>query len=628
MKKGYIIVWAALFMLIFGGGEQAKAWMTIPNGVPVENTLYSEGDVSMYEFTTTEQGEVYVVLSEVKGTVRIIIRDENQNMLYDDWPNEPSGVLLHLEAGTYTVRISSGSVSGSIYQLKVTYPSNDNPPPVRDSVSFEPNDINYVAYPLKNGKVYSSTFETAQDRDTYMFTMEKDGEAYLSFDGVSAPVMINIKQKKGPYGFQHQTEGDPNFGIDLDLKAGTYYIDILNKEWKDEPGKYSLKATFNALFTRDAKTLEPNETKATAVKMTSNQTYTGKIDHTSDREVFQFTSNKDGYVTITLDQLSQAAEVRLINQVGSINYPKIAWGAGKTASFTLNLEKGTYHVYVTPMDEVTKPATYRLKAGFPDKTPSADPIYDTGTVLTGKAVSSVKVYAYRGTVKLGETVAKDGKYSIKIPAQKAGTSIGVYTVDAAGNVSARKTIKVVNSATSSVSYDYNRIKVSWHGVPGSSGYEVYRSTKSTGTYAKIGTITSGSTVSFINSSVVTGKLYYYKVRAYRVINGVKVYSPYTKISSTKAVPKAPVGLKSKKASSTSMSLTWTKVSGATGYAVYRSTSKSGTYSHIGSLSGNSFTNKSLSYGKTYYYKVRAYRTVNGVRVYSPYSAVIAYTHKR
>ena len=73
-------------------------------------------------------------------------------------------------------------------------------------------------------------------------------------------------------------------------------------------------------------------------------------------------------------------------------------------------------------------------------------------------------------------------------------------------------------------------------------------------------------------------------------------------------------------------LAWKKVSLASGYQVYRASSKNGKYSLVTTIKkGNTvfYTNKKLKTGKTYYYKVRAYRTVSGKKVYGAYSSVKA-----
>ena len=69
-------------------------------------------------------------------------------------------------------------------------------------------------------------------------------------------------------------------------------------------------------------------------------------------------------------------------------------------------------------------------------------------------------------------------------------------------------------------------------------------------------------------------------------------------------------------------MSWDKASYASGYRVYRSSSKDGTYKRVAELSGSTntkFTDKNVSPGKTYYYKVRAYRKVGSSRDYGSYS---------
>jgi len=91
------------------------------------------------------------------------------------------------------------------------------------------------------------------------------------------------------------------------------------------------------------------------------------------------------------------------------------------------------------------------------------------------------------------------------------------------------------------------------------------------------------------------------------------------------IPKTPTNLKAVKATTTSIKLTWTAVSGATGYYIYRSNSSSGPYTKIKALTGsNTFTNTGLiTKGMTYYYKVQAYKTV-GANLYAGGLSSMAY----
>lgn len=75
-----------------------------------------------------------------------------------------------------------------------------------------------------------------------------------------------------------------------------------------------------------------------------------------------------------------------------------------------------------------------------------------------------------------------------------------------------------------------------------------------------------------------------------------------------------------KKSGRTVTLSWKKVGGASVYYVYRSTSKKGTYSYVGSTKKTSFKNSKLKKGKKYYYKVSAVKVGNGVKARSNLSS--------
>ena len=172
--------------------------------------------------------------------------------------------------------------------------------------------------------------------------------------------------------------------------------------------------------------------------------------------------------------------------------------------------------------------------------------------------------------------------------------------------------------------NYNAVKISWKKESGISGYVISQSTSQKGTYKNIKNITDFNTTSYTKTGLTTGKSYYYKVRSYAIVNGKKYYSPDS--TPIKAVPAvlAPTISSIKLADVTKATLTWTKVTGASGYAIYRATSKNGTYKKIGVVRGNGnvqYTASGMSNGKTYYFKVAAYKTVNGKDYYGAYSSV-------
>ena len=166
---------------------------------------------------------------------------------------------------------------------------------------------------------------------------------------------------------------------------------------------------------------------------------------------------------------------------------------------------------------------------------------------------------------------------------------------------------------------YKSVQVSWTAYSLASGYELYRADKKSGKYKRIKTLKSCKYNDTGNKKL--GKSKYYKVRAYAYKSGKKVYSAYSSI--LKASPKVA---KPKTITTTgktgSVKISWSGVSGATKYQVYRATSKKGKYKKIKKTKSKSYTDKSVSAGKRYYYKVRAYRKVKKKKHYSAFTSPV------
>lgn len=87
-------------------------------------------------------------------------------------------------------------------------------------------------------------------------------------------------------------------------------------------------------------------------------------------------------------------------------------------------------------------------------------------------------------------------------------------------------------------------------------------------------------------------------------------------------------LKAQKYKTTGIKLTWKKNSALEGYEIYRSTKKNSGYKKVTSVTAASYTlKKGLSKNKTYYYRVRGYKTIDGEPVYTPYSRIVVNLNK-
>ena len=172
--------------------------------------------------------------------------------------------------------------------------------------------------------------------------------------------------------------------------------------------------------------------------------------------------------------------------------------------------------------------------------------------------------------------------------------------------------KYVSAPTLKITTVSGHPKIYWNSVSGATKYWIYRSTD--GKNFKYYDTTTKT--SYTNNATTIGKLYYYKVKAVKVIDGTNKASGYSNTKSIRCKPAAP---------SLSIARTngkpqiyWNCIDSATKYWIYRSTDGVN-FSYYDSTTKTSYTNKSTTKGKTYYYKVKAVKVISGNNYASAYS---------
>lgn len=159
-------------------------------------------------------------------------------------------------------------------------------------------------------------------------------------------------------------------------------------------------------------------------------------------------------------------------------------------------------------------------------------------------------------------------------------------------------------------------------VSSADGYKVYRVSTLNSSYKYIG---STKSTSFVDRTVKSTGNYYYKVRAYDNLGSKKYTSKASNAVSVTPTLSKTNYISANGASKSVISVAWSKVSSATGYNVYRATAKGGAYSYIGRASSNSYKDSGLQSGKTYYYCIRATKSVGSTKYYGVYSNKVAGT---
>jgi poly(3-hydroxybutyrate) depolymerase len=149
------------------------------------------------------------------------------------------------------------------------------------------------------------------------------------------------------------------------------------------------------------------------------------------------------------------------------------------------------------------------------------------------------------------------------------------------------------------------VALSWTATSGASSYTVYRDGVSVGT---------PTTNAFTDTGLTANTDYTYTVSATNVKGTSPQSSSVSATTTNAAVPAQVTGLTHGTATATSIPLSWTAVSGATSYNIYRN----GSALPIGNSTTNSYTDTGVTAANTYIYNVAA-ANANGV---GPQSATL------
>ena len=325
--------------------------------------------------------------------------------------------------------------------------------------------------------------------------------------------------------------------------------------------------------------------------------------------------------------ITSGVQVKWSQVTGATGYIVYRKGAGKGWARIADIREGSTVNYTDTTAASGTTYTYTVRAYNKDtmsdwnSTKSLMRISDTTLTGASNITSGVQVKWSQVTGAAGYIVYRKGagKGWARIADIKSGSTVSytdktassgttyTYTVRAYnGNTmgdwhSAKSLMRISDTTVTGASNITSGVQVKWSRVTGATGYIVYRKSAS-GSWGRIADIKSGSTVSYTDTTAASGTTYTYTVRAY---NG----STMGDWHSTKSVKRlSDPKLTSASKVSGGINVRWTRVTGATGYIVYRK-SGSGSWGRIADIKSGStvsYTDRTAKAGTTYTYTVRAY----------------------
>ena len=146
-----------------------------------------------------------------------------------------------------------------------------------------------------------------------------------------------------------------------------------------------------------------------------------------------------------------------------------------------------------------------------------------------------------------------------------------------------------------------------------------------GKWTQIAKTSSNTAVTYTVNGLAADTTYTFRIKAYVISGESEIYGDYVRIAGKTRIANV-ASFKGSAVSASAVKLDWSKNDKATGYVIEQY--KGGKWTAIATTKNNTtltFTVKGLAEGTAYSFRIKSYRTVNGVTDFSEYTSVKAKT---
>lgn len=249
--------------------------------------------------------------------------------------------------------------------------------------------------------------------------------------------------------------------------------------------------------------------------------------------------------------------------------------------------------------------------------------------VSGADGYTVQIFKNGKWVSVGNFVGTSAQISGLLPGSVNYVHIAAYASSNGktyiGNyntaVKIETTVGAINPRVSA--YANNFVTLTWNKQTAANGYEVFKYDASSKKYVLYKNITNPNTNTCKVTGLASNKKYDFKVRAYQIDDSEKTYAPFGAVVSQYTSIAKPKLNSAKSISKKKIKASWSKVGGASGYQVMWSTYKNFSKNYKTKSVKAKYSSKTVTTAqskKTYYVRVRAYKTINGKKVYSQWSS--------
>ena len=353
---------------------------------------------------------------------------------------------------------------------------------------FSSNDrIDFLKVDVPQSGRIDFTMEDSDDGYYIRIYSSKNLDDYVNSDVISISYNSNLGKA---YGTDY-----------IYLVAGTYYFRVCSNNY-NQSSNYTLTTSFTPANESFPESLDVNNNIiGNANPISLDTTYNGMLGENDDVDFYKFNVTADA-VTVNLKSekvLSFCIYTLTGEEVTSNYYSRFNSSTNTaTTSETISLSSGTYCL--------------KLWRGYYDK------------CFYSFSINSPHQHSYNYAYTVKSTYTSQG-YDVYTCSCGASYTTNYKAVKKLGKVN----LKSVSSARKK-----HAIKASWDKKSGANGYQIYYSRNKN--FKKLSAkkiVKGGKKTSYVGKNFTKGRKYYVKVRAYKNVNGRKVYGKWSNVKTVK-----------------------------------------------------------------------------------------------
>lgn len=343
--------------------------------------------IDRYIFTLSDESDVDISLSQLKGDANITLYESNGTLLRDSRNSgrKEDEITDTLEPGTYFLEVEPQGTAKTPYLLDI-FASSDaadtDGGPVPGSSLY--TDIGELTGDYS--KIDTVGFGNGSSRDQvdyYSFSLSEEKRVSIDLKKLSANINLELLDSSGSVIYSSRKGGKQDENIEEDLERGTYYVRVEPRG--SARGQYTLEIGGGMEELTDADGGKPpenvNDIGVLGDYSDSDSIGFRESGYRDVNDYRKFTLTEESTVDINLTNLEANADLELIDSDGRTLLKRSAKGGSRDENINETLDQGDYYLRVLPKGAAQTSYDLNMSAGtITEVADDTAPGIDLGTV--------------------------------------------------------------------------------------------------------------------------------------------------------------------------------------------------------------------------------------------------------